>query len=669
MIRHARSSLFFLLCALLILFEPLPSKAQSAPLNAIITLAPISGAAKVEMIVQTLDVNVVEAGDSTALDGQMTFKLHNTDRLARADLVVGFPSWGGGAQELNEKSFNQFVITLNDKPIQPDWQTQPLKLGNETRSVRWLAWPLSLEGDERATIQVTFRQDLGADALPTISFAQAPAILWKGFVGSARYSIHFPALTTPEQFRLLAPQGSTFDGHTLTWLFAEFNPDAPIILKFVKPQVWREITQARAALAQNPTPKAALTLGAQYAQLARASQSVSDWAQAVAAYQRASELEPTSPRASIELAKLYEARLRGEFGAVGAENAARAAALEQWQRALTLQPNNGEARDAIAQHAFALAQWARRNGQFNGALSFLASVREAGSGKLTRAQLDSEERASRAGLALQQAEAGQWQPVLDSIEAGALGQEVLADWKAFQLRFHAVQILINIEGEQQAITVRAAPLPHPSVQHEQRLKQWADGFAKGAEISTEGAVYVLAWSAPLQPLHADDNGSAPELSLAREVLAADVRVSYQNSFFTRAETFVADYALSETQQLAQNKTQAIERTLNGLRTPSDNETEEMVRRVRVRILEWYKAGWQNLLTSSFACIEWRGSASDRAPSAQRWELHPGETRVLQAQRTTYQAGTIVGTGVLILLLLLGLAWGIVRMRKRPLERG
>ena len=56
---------------------------------------------------------------------------------------MGFPSWGGGSQELNEKTFSKFTISIDGEPVEAQWQNGPLKLGNETRAIRWLAFGLS----------------------------------------------------------------------------------------------------------------------------------------------------------------------------------------------------------------------------------------------------------------------------------------------------------------------------------------------------------------------------------------------------------------------------------------------------------------------------------------------------------------------------------------------
>src|SRR5689334_5438230 len=93
---------------------PLPSAiAHSAPLNALFTLAPLGANTKLELVALIVDADIADAGDHTTISGQLTFKVHNTDKLTPTDSMVGFPSWPGGAQEFDNKALGQFAITLN----------------------------------------------------------------------------------------------------------------------------------------------------------------------------------------------------------------------------------------------------------------------------------------------------------------------------------------------------------------------------------------------------------------------------------------------------------------------------------------------------------------------------------------------------------------------------
>jgi tetratricopeptide (TPR) repeat protein len=655
-----------LVCAL-ILSGPQTVGAEPNLRTAIVALAPLGGTAKIELVAQTVDLDVVESGDRTILNGQLAFKVHNTDRLTRTEQLVGFPTWGGGATELNEKSFTQFVISQNGETIQPQWQTSPLKLGSETRSVRWLTFPLKLAEDERATIQVTLRQDLGDATLPTITFAQAPAILWKGYVGSARYAIHVPVLTTPEQFRVISPAGSTFDGKSISWLFSEFNPEVPTIVQLVKPRLWREILQARSDLTQGDS-KAGFTLGVLYAQLARTTQSLSDFSLAVAAYQRGGELDPSSPAAALELARLYEARLRGEFGKVDDENAIRAAALEQWQRALKLNAPGTEARDAVAQHALTLAQLARRTGRFDAALALLDSARGAGSAIVTATLLDNEMRADQAGLALEQMDEGRWAEVLQQIQGERFGSEAKNDLSAFQPRFTDIQIYVGIDGNQQALGARLTPFPAAAPALEKSLNEWIAGVRRvpGAEgtLTVDGGVYNLTLRLTTQTVRAGDLPTASETVMLKEVLIPmDLKVTHTESLFTTDDAFSARYALTDSQRSAQGKVDEIDRALKALNAPAADESQEMVRRLRVRALEQYRTGWQELLNGSSARVTWHSPAPGLGTDEQ-WDLRPGDAQTLDAHRMSYQWWTIVGACLAIVLGAAGGTWLVVMLLRR-----
>jgi len=634
------------------------ARAEPSLRTAIVSLAPLGGTAKIELVALTVDLDVMESGERTSLNGQLAFKVHNTDRLTRTEQLVGFPTWGGGATELNEKSFSQFVVSQNGELIQPQWQTANLKLGNETRSVRWLTFPLKLAEDERATVQVTLKQDLGDAVLPTITFAQAPAILWKGYVGSARYSIHMPVLTTPDQFRVISPGGSTFDGKTLSWLYSEFNPEAPTIVQLVRPRTWREILQARGDLTQGNS-KAAFTLGTLYTQLARATQGLSDFSLAAAAYQRGAELDPTSPAVALELARLYEARLRGEFGKVDDENASRAAAMDQWQRALQLNAPGTEARDAVAQHALALAQLARRTGHYDGALALLDTARAAASIKVPRAQLDSEMRADQAGLTLQQMDAGRWSKALQTIQAESFGSEAKNELSAYLPRITGIQSVTRFDGSRLTLDARLTPFPAASPEIEKFLNDWVMSARKvpGAQgtLTLDGGAYNLTLKLPAQPLRTADLPAANETIFLRELLVpTDLKIIHTESAFTTDDAFSAGYALVESQKSAQGKVDDVDRALKALGAPAADESQEMVRRLRVRALEQYRAGWQGLLGGSSARVTWHSPAPGLGTDEQ-WDLRPGDVQTLETHRMSYQWWTIVGACLAAFTVLTGAA--------------
>jgi len=104
--------------------------------------------------------------------------------------------------------------------------------------------------------------------------------------------------------------------------------------------------------------------------------------------------------------------------------------------------------------------------------------------------------------------------------------------------------------------------------------------------------------------------------------------------------------------------------LGTLRAPAGEETQEQIRRVRSGALDFYKTGWQSLLSSS-AQITWRDSELD--PNPPTWELRAGESRQLQTVRTTYQAGPIIASACGALLMgfvLFGAFWAIARRNRR-----
>lgn len=454
--------------------------AQAPAPNILVTLAPLDRRSVVELTALTVDAEISENDGHTIAQGEMTFKVHNTDKLNPTTLIVGFPEWAGANASFDPKRFGMFQVTYDDKLVQFVPGTASVIYGGVEREVSWHTFELTLEPDEKKTIRVRFVQDLGDAIFPRFRVGTLPGNRWKNTIGSARVTVKFPAPTTGEQFIALDPTLPQFDGQKLTWLWTNVNPEADPGVTFIRLSTWQTLLERRAAVAQNPDDaNAHLALGELYRDLAAPESPRRDnfFAQAVAALEMAARLAPDNVRAVQTLAELYEER-------AGAPTALRetnyvALAMAQWQKLIGTSAD-AVARKQLAEDSFYLALYARGRGDYARALKLLDNARNfapEGAGPLyTREHWANEVRmthiaAARAALAEDDA-------AMALQHARAVwGEQFAAALLAQQPMFALTRVAVTTMSAdvpprtERKITLRLAPYPAPSEQAQQALLQ------------------------------------------------------------------------------------------------------------------------------------------------------------------------------------------------------
>lgn len=285
--------------------------ADNPTVNVLVALAPIDRTSPVEMVALTLDGNVVESNGDTTVQGNNSFKLHNTDPLQPVTVTVGFPEWAGGALSFDPSQFSDFSVTIDSKKVTLLPTSAPVSIGKELRRVNWYSFDLKLDPDEKKIVSVDFIQDLGVGILPRFTYGLLPSNGWKGPIGSARLTLNLPTPTTGEQFVALDPNVPQFDGEKLTWLWVDFNPDADPGVTLIRPTIWADLLNKRAAATQNPNDASLhFTLGRAYQDLAAVESPRRDnfLAQAEAELETAARLDTKNVDAVTTLAQWYETR-------------------------------------------------------------------------------------------------------------------------------------------------------------------------------------------------------------------------------------------------------------------------------------------------------------------------------------------------------------------------
>ena len=108
---------------------------------------------------------------------------------------------------------------------------------------------------------------LGANALTAIAYPIFPLEAWPGAPGSMRVSLFAPPLFPPESWLRTEPEGWTFDGSELRWLFEGRLPSSAFAFQAVHPGLWQEITNARRLAVPGASTAAYLDLAAAFRQI------------------------------------------------------------------------------------------------------------------------------------------------------------------------------------------------------------------------------------------------------------------------------------------------------------------------------------------------------------------------------------------------------------------
>lgn len=340
-----------------------------APVIVPLTLAPLQRDTPLELVALTLDADLEESEGHTIVTGNSTFKIHNSDRLNDLQVPVGFPSWAGDPYAFDPNQLISFTVSVDGQRVRTLTPSRAdLKVGGVVRTVDWYTFTLSIAGDEKKTVRFDFGQDLGDSALPRFAYGLVPATDWKGSIGSARLTLQFPEMTTPDQIVSADPTNPTFDGTSVTWLFLNHEPPINPSLTIVRPSLWDDLNVKRRAAQQKPNDaNGHAAVGGLLRQLALIDSPRRDnfYAQAVAELETAVRLDPAQRSARQALASLYESRAGPPAGP--RQPAYVLLAVAQWE---PLASGDANVRKQLAEDYFYLGLDAQTRGAFADAAGY-----------------------------------------------------------------------------------------------------------------------------------------------------------------------------------------------------------------------------------------------------------------------------------------------------------
>lgn len=649
--------------------------ADNPTTNVIVALAPTDRTSPVEMVALTLDANILESNGHTFAQGNTSFKLHNTDTLQQVTVPVGFPEWAGGALSFDPALFIQFAVTVDGKKITLGPANAPVKIGNELRPVNWYSFDLTLDPDEKKVVSVDFSQDLGADILPRFTYGLLPSNGWKGRIGSARLTLNLPSPTTGEQFVALDPSVPQFDGEKLTWLWIDFDPNADPGVTLVRPSIWADLLDKRAAAVQNPNDAALhFALGRSYQQLASVDSARRDnfLAQAVAELETSARLDPRNVDSVTTLAQLYETRAGPATGPRDVNYVS--LALTQW-KGLIGSSADAAARKQSAEDSFYLGIAARSEGDNDQAAKFLQDAKNfspAGAGPLyTKEHWTTEMQSVQVALARSAELQG------NIVTALNYAHEAFGD--SFDLKpspplpsFALDHAEVVTTGSERRITLSLLAYPGPSPQAQAQVDSVVESINKtgggsAARVATQ-ADYALVITVPFASPHELSNrlaniaqgfpGTEDWLVTRSLVDSHGIEWAQESDTFTNMLRYSEDIDLAKGLAPLQAELNKLSQSIGQLESTSPTDARSQL---KLALLKDSQDWWQRAVSAGRATFLFQpGGTPD-----QSWTVKVGEKATLSYEETQLRPEWYVigGLGAVIILLLLALIVMIFRSRR------
>ena len=368
------------LCIGLWLRVPLRVEAAPSPPLGVAPL-PLDDNLPVELTSLQMDAYVKDSRGRTSVTVQCEYRVRSSDAARSVDVQVGFPLRLNDAPGFDLAQYQGFSLTLDGQAVQPDppVATRPYYV------VR-----ARLAPKQAARLNLEYSMDVGEAPIIELRYVWQPAVAWSGSVGGARVSVHLSQPTTPELLLSYDPELATFDGKTMTWDDADFEPEGTVSVSLIAPGVWHDVSTARQAIAEGgDTAQEHHRLASLYQQLDSYGPSAlpkerSFRAEILSHLLKAQDLDPAFVRAHLDLAAFYLARAEEDQRSGHHYLSLAARALSD---ALALQPADNTARAQLVETYQRLAVAARQQGDYRVALASFGEVLES-SAPGDRAQLE-----------------------------------------------------------------------------------------------------------------------------------------------------------------------------------------------------------------------------------------------------------------------------------------
>ena len=624
-----------------------------APVIVPLALTPLQRDTPLELVALTVDADIAESEGHTIVAGNSTFKIHNTDRLNDLQVPVGFPSWAGDPYAFDPAQLISFTISVDGQKVRTLTPSRAdLKIGGVVRTVDWYTFTLSIAGDEKKTVRFDFGQDLGNGALPRFAYGLVPAADWKGSIGSARITLQFPEMTTPDQIVSADPANPTFDGTNVTWLFLNHEPPINPSLTIVRPSLWDDLNGKRRAAQQNPgDANARAAVGGLLRQLALIDSPRRDnfYAQAVAELETAVRIDPNQRSSRQALASLYESRAGPAAGP--RQPAYVLLAVAQWEPLASGDPN---ARKQLAEDYFYLGLDAQTRGAFADAAGYYdeaQSFAPGGAGPLfTSEHLAGQRRALNIAWARSFIDQHDAASARDKARA-ALGDKFMSSLNP--PLFYVSQAHVTMTSNSREMLFALTPLAASSAELQNTLSGAATALrAAGADISFDQTSLNLtvqfADRAELIDKLAALSGAVPdraEWALVRGILSPhDVAWEEADEVVTHVTSYHEEVDLSAACAAFAAESDTAAKNLLPLDSAAANDDEAQLKRA---LLKYAQEGWQSARAQSRATFQAGANETRVEPCAARAVTLSAATFLPLRVALIVAVVELVGIGILI----------------------
>jgi hypothetical protein len=657
-----------------------------------VAVVPAGSANGVTLRAQTVDVTIGEDSSGIYADTQVWVRLSNpTTQTVSLTVALPGPAMQSFTPYISPTLPTDLKLALDDEPLAADPAPAP-----NSSAPAGLTASITVPANSQVGLRASYRQALPQhNGLALFAYPLTASARWGNTPESLRVTVKFAAPMPAEEILGQFPDGSEYDGQSLTWQLAGTKANANVWAAFMTPSWWATLSAARSkAAASGATPADQVALSRLYQQMAGLPPTPfapdADfydryYPAAVAALQAAAR-EPAAQGASAEqeklspdvvtahamLADLYHqqaARLDPNAGIVYLKLAANEA-----QAALDGGATDPNLRKLAADAYLELATRARVNGDAKGAEDYLAQLAVVQTPEHAAAAA-AQQAATRLQTASRQLDAGQLEDArriisdtfgLTAIEPPGLRPPI------------AGQLFLSVDTGPAHRTIRLTLAGYHDPAAAAALVSDAAGVLNGVDdVSATFGPDWLALDIPYRDLAGLSAAQhdlvaalpgAPEMALLEGALTADhASLLLDETTFQRTWRFAEEVDLHATQQAWENLAARLEATAKAPQTATPQTVSATVtgdsaaQLAHIQQALWTAdaAAWRGLTASSRA--EYRLDIP-RAGAPRAWVMPAGSARTMTTENRLwrYDRFLLVGGGIVLLAIILSFIiwrWG------------
>ncbi len=610
---------------------------------------------KIVLLSMTVDVSFHDDGDTTFVEVQANYRLHNRHKSQAQTLRVAIPGYPAPKPPPTDVR-----LLLGGKEV-------PKKPGNE----QWWIADITLKPDQRANLVMVYSAPLGSDPLVHFRYPlDLTARMWPGRLESARFTISFTEPPNPQSWISLTPEDYKLTAEAITWSYDVKDPKEPIDFLFIRPSLWDQIQAARREAATSSSPDAHKTLGSLYAQLATAGRNPDSFDRfyplAVASYARAQQLAPNDAAPYLALSQLYQ--LRAELAPEEAD-AYTGLAINELVKALEQGVDNAEIRQKVIKGFAALIEAARVRGDFDAANTYLQKLQGLAQqypDLANSADIQQERRALAIDWArnvLRDKGPAPARKVIDQLFGDAAARPRSSTFA----RVNSLYVVVRTEPHLRTIAINAA-MRQSDISLIADLAKIFGRTGVGSVELQEVDPTLLFVSIPFEDADdltakqaqlADAIPPEPEWGLLQAILRP-VSLNWQQKSerWRTVESYEEQVSFVSVSADAGLQALLLEKDANAL------DTTDPLNALLADIWKQEADVWRELASNSSARYTLTLYPHPGAPLEQTWTVRPGDELTMRGSAVQYHLGTILLVALALYVLFVLLTWFVFRLTRR-----